>query len=161
MSIFLVENLTRNQIPLAYPLVREVLPALEPRQWTRLARRLTDPHRASQAGILVVRRRAQPFPCGLVCYRREHDLIHHAMLTAEYFIALDVLDPLPALSALVVELEGIANRLGCRAIRCILQGSALDLAPPLLAAGHQRGGSLLLKVFDRQTAPAAVSIFDG
>ena len=145
MADFLVERLSTDRIPLAYPLIREVAPTLDLQRWTRFARRATDPRREPGRGILVVRRPPRPFPCGLVCYRRDHDLAHGSVLTAEHFVAVDLLDPLSALEALVAELEGMARQLGCHAIRSLLQSTAPEVMSELLAAGHHHGGNHLMK----------------
>lgn len=154
MPDFVVERLTVDRISLAYPLIREVAPSLDLQRWTRFARRAADPRRAPQGGILVVRRPPRPYPCGLVCYRRDADLEHNAVLTAEYFVAMDVLDPAAALEALVAELESEARRLGCHAVRSILQGASPRVAAELLAANHQPDGRMLVKVLGGQ-APSA------
>lgn len=149
MSDFIVERLTANRIALAYPLIREVAPSLDLTRWTRFATRISSARRAGQGGILVVRRPQRPYPCGLVCYRRDEDLQHAAVLTAEYFVSMDVLDNAAALEALVQALEQEALRLGCAALRSIVQGPSPQVTHGLLAAQHQPDGSLLKKVLER------------
>lgn len=154
MPDFVVEGLTADQIPQAYPLIRQVAPTLDLRRWTRFARRAADPKHAPQGGILVVRRPPQPYPCGLVCYRKDQDLEHKSVLTAEYFVAMDLLDSASALEALVTELEAAARRLDCHAVRSILQGTSPVVAAELQAANHHPGGSMLLKVLEGQHGAA-------
>ena len=50
------------------------------------------------------------------------------------------------LAALVEELDGLAKRLGCQAVRSLVHGGAPDVEGGLYAAGHRpEGASLLLK----------------
>ena len=156
MADFVVERLTAEGVAMAYPLIRQVAPALDLRRWTRFARRATDSKRAPHSGILVVRRPPRPYPCGMVCYRQDEDLEHKSVLTAEYFVAMDMLDSAAALEALVAELEAAARRLGCQAVRSLLQGSTPGAVAELLAADHQPEGNLLLKILrpGREDEPA-------
>jgi hypothetical protein len=137
MSGFTYKNLPPDQVHTVYPLVREVVPALDLKTWTRIARRIANPRRADQAGIRVVLRRPRPLPCGLFLYRREDDLAHGPILVAEHMVAIDVLDPQSVMSALVAELEELAERLGCSAIRTMVLGQTSLAASGLYAAGHR------------------------
>ncbi len=146
MQDFVVEELTSDRISLAYPLIRQVAPALDLQQWTRFAKRTADARRPQSSGILVVRRPPRPFPCGMVCYRRDYDPAHQAVLTAEYFVAMDMLDSAGALDALALELEAAARRLGCNAIRSLLQGADPGVVHGLRAAHHVPEGNVMVKV---------------
>ena len=146
MPDFVVEELTADNIALAYPLIRQVAPALDLRHWTRFARQTAEAKRPRASGILVVRRPPRPFPCGMVCYRRDRDPAYHDVLTAEYFVAMDLLDSAGALEALVAELDKAARRLGCGAIRSLLQGADPGVTAGLRAADHVPEGKLLVKV---------------
>lgn len=147
MPDFVVERLCADRIALAYPLIREVAPALDLQRWMRFARRAAEPRQGQKQGILVVSRAGyRAFPCGLVCYRREEDLASGPLLTADYFITMDLLDSEAALDALVKELEATARRMDCRAIRSLVNGASPDVLSKLLSAGHRPRGSTLLKV---------------
>ena len=146
---FVVEPLAKDQIAAAYPLIREAVPSLDLPHWTRLARRLTEPRRAAQSGILVVRRRHRRHACGLFYYRKEQDLQYGTVLVANHFVALDLLDQRPVAMALVAALERLAQDLGCRAIRSVLHAGAADMASELYQAGHTLEGATLCKpLFD-------------
>ncbi len=148
MPEFVVERLSPDRISLAFPLIREMAPTLDVRRWTHFARRIADPRRAGKQGVLVVTRRARPWPCGLVCYRLDHDFTHTSILNAEYFVALDLLDQAAALTALIGELEALGRRMGCGAIRSLPHPDSADVLSGLLSAGHQYRGSVLVKVLD-------------
>ncbi len=145
MSVFTYKNLSPDQVHTVYPLLREAIPTLDLKTWTRLSRRLANPRRTGQAGIRVALRSPRLLPCGLFLYRREHDLTHGPILVAEHMVAVDVLDPEPVMSALVRELESLAERLGCTAIRTMVLGQAALAASGLYAAGHRPEGATLWK----------------
>jgi hypothetical protein len=140
MADFIIEVLS------LYPLVREAVPSLDLPAWLRFARQLTDPRRAGQCGIVAARRGGRAFPCGLFCYRVEDDLKLGKVLTADHFVAVDLLDPAGVLAALVEELDGLAKRLGCHAVRSLVHGGVPHVEGGLSAAGHEpEDASLLLK----------------
>jgi hypothetical protein len=146
MADFIIDVLSRDQIRSVYPLVREAFPTLDLAAWLRFARQLTGPRRGGQCGIVAARREGRAFPCGLFCYRVEDDLKLGKVLIADHFVAVDLLDPASVLTALVEELDGLAKRLGCRAVRSLVHGGAPEVEGGLVAAGHRpEGASLLLK----------------
>ena len=146
MADFIIEVLSRDQIRSVYPLVREAFPTLDLAAWLRFARQLTGPRRGGQCGIVAARREGRAFPCGLFCYRVEDDLKLGKVLIADHFVAVDLLDPASVLAALVEQLDGLAKRQGCRAVRSLVHGGAPDVEGGLVAAGHRlEGASLLLK----------------
>jgi len=145
MSGFTFSNLSPDQVHTVYPLVREVIPTLDLKTWTRAAKRIANPKRMEQAGIRVVLRSPRQLPCGLFLYRRENDLVHGQILIAEHMVAIDVLDPQSVMSALVSELEILAERLGCSAVRTMVLGRTSLAASGLYAAGHRAEGATLWK----------------
>ncbi len=146
MANFTIDMLTREQIRAVYPLVREAVPALDLPSWLRFARQLIGTRRAAQSGIVVARRDGRAFPCGLFCYRVEDDLNLGKVLIADHFVAVDLLDPGAVLAALVAELEVLAKRLGCQAVRSLAHGGVPSVVGDLYAAGHRpEADTLLLK----------------
>ena len=128
-----------------FPLVREAIARVTLRDWLRFAKRAANPRRAQHEGIIVVVRQPRALPCGLFVYRRENDLTRGAVLVAEHFVAVDVLDPAPVMAALVAELDTLARRLGCTAIRAMVLSSHSLVARGLRAAGHREHGASLWK----------------
>jgi hypothetical protein len=146
MAGFIIEVLSREQIRAVYPLVREAVPSLDLASWLRFARQLAGPRRGGQCGIVAARRETRMFPSGLFCYRVEDDLKLGRVLVADHFVAVDLLDPAAVLAALVEELDRLAKRLGCQAVRSLVHGGAPEVEDGLQAAGHRpEGASLLLK----------------
>jgi hypothetical protein len=141
---FIVEPLAKHQIAEAYPLIREALPKLDLKSWTRLATRLADPKRAKRCGILAVRR-GERHASGLLYYRKEQDLKFGATLVADHFIALDLFDSRPVLAALIAALESVALDLDCAAIRSVVHAKNPEVALELVSAGHSLEGATLYK----------------
>ena len=140
-----IQMLAPDQVRSVFPLIRQAVPTLDLSAWLRFARPLIHPRRPELGGIVVATRPPRPFPSGLFCYRQERDLTHGKILVAEHFVALDLLDPDHVLAALVNELDTLAKRFGCKAVRSVVHGSAPDVAGGLAAAGHQPEASLLWK----------------
>jgi hypothetical protein len=68
------------------------------------------------------------------------------VLIADHFVAVDLLDPAAVLAAVVEELDSLARRLGCQAVRSLVHGGVPNVEGGLFAAGHRpEGVSLLLK----------------
>jgi hypothetical protein len=150
MSGFTSHIVVPDQVNTVFPLVREAVPGLDLRTWVGFARKLTNPRRAAQAGIVAVRRVPRPMPCGLFIYRYENDLAYGPILATEYFVALDVLDPAPVVRALTDEMEALARRLGCAAIRALVREHSPAVESGLREAGLVAEGATLWK----QLAPA-------
>lgn len=149
---FVCDNLDVSQAGTVFPLVREALPGLTLKAWLAFARRHVRSRRTA-AGIMLVRRQARSHPSGLFVYRRENDLTHGPILVAEHLVAVDVLDAAPVLRALLAEMDALARRLGCNAIRTVLVGPEQILTPGLTAAGHAQQGETLWKQLSAGTTP--------
>jgi len=145
MSEFTCHNLAPGEAAMVFPLMREAEPGLQLKTWLRFARRVMNPRRAAQCGIIVVQRRARPMPCGLFIYHREDDLVHGPTLVAEHIVALDLLDPAPVMRALIEELDRLAKELECSAIRAMVLGQESLVATGLREAGHRPEGATLWK----------------
>ena len=108
---------------------------------------------------MVARRRGHSLPCGAVHYRLERNLRYGQLLTAEHFIAIDLLYPQAVLAALFEALDDIATKCGCSAMRSILHDSGhdnghdsghdsgADLLDRLCITGHRRDGMTITKTF--------------
>ncbi|MCB8880690.1 hypothetical protein ACELLULO517_10645 [Acidisoma cellulosilytica] len=140
-----VEALTAGDIRPLYPLVLAVEPGLLWSQWDRYARRMVRARPPVREGIIVARRRGHPMPCGAVCYRRDRDLRHGLVLTAEHFVAIDLLYPQAVLTALARALDELADRFDCAAIRSVVLDRDRAVAENLGVVGHNRDGLMLTK----------------
>jgi hypothetical protein len=149
MTSFTVEPLTRDQIRAVYPLIREAIAGLSLTAWLRFAQNAISARRGGQAGIIVARREGHDFPSGLFCYRVDPDPALGKILVAEHFVAVDLLHPEDVLAALVSELDALGGRLGCKAVRSIVHGEAVEGG--LAQAGHATVGSILGKPIGERT----------
>ena len=145
MSGLLCHPLPPEQASAVFPLLREAIPGLSLRAWLRFARRAADPRRAGREGIIVVVRAPRPMPCGLFVYHKEEELGHGTVLVAEHFVAVDLLDAEPVMQALIAELDLLAKRLGCGAIRAMVLNPSSATAIQLANAGHRPAGCSLWK----------------
>lgn len=145
MSRITVAPLSADQLHTVYPLIREVAPGLDLAGWLRLARRTVGSRRGGRSGIMVARRDGRAYPCGLFCYRREQDLDGAAVLVADHFVALDILDAKPVLASLVGALDELAVRLECTSVQSTVRTGAQEVAALLSGAGHQREAEMLTK----------------
>jgi hypothetical protein len=145
MQSLTVQPLVLSQLRAAYPLIREVVPTVDLEAWSRFARRFANPRFANRSGIMVAMIESRPYPSGLVAYKKDEDLRYGHVLTADHFIAFDLLDRQPVASALITAMETMGRQLGCDTIRWNLHHEAAGIAPNLLSAGHRLVGTVLYK----------------
>lgn len=145
MSEFIVETLPPEQLRSVYPLMREAVPGLQLSEWLRFARRLARARQREASGIVVARRPARPWPSGMFCYRRKHELGVGPVLAVCYVVALDLLGPATVLAALMAQLDTIAAQLGCVAIYTTVHRGGASVTDGLFAAGHRPEGAVLTK----------------
>lgn len=133
-----------------FPLMQVQDTSLTWPRWRAYARRLLRSGVQARQGIMVARRAGHPMPCGAVCYRLDHDLHVGRIMTAEHFVALDLLYPGVVRTALARALEGRASELGCSVIRALVHESDAEVAEDLRHAGHRPDGFMLVKERGRQ-----------
>lgn len=131
-----LETLGPEQVWTVYPLISAADPSITLVGWLRYARQAAGRGHARR-GVLVARRPALRHPSGAVCYRSERHVRHGVLLTAEHYVALDIVQPEAVLAALVAGLDRVAETLGCAAIRSVVHGAGAALADKLREAGHQ------------------------
>jgi len=111
MADVLVEPMTVGDIRPLFPLMRAVQPDLTLSAWLTYSRRVARAKLGARVGIMVARRRGHSLPCGAVHYRLDSNLRYGQLLTAEHFIAIDLLDPHAVLAALFDRLCVAGHRL--------------------------------------------------
>ena len=136
MQEFLCQPLYSEDARTAYPLVREAEPDVDLESWLSFVKRTAKPA-AARTGIMVATRSGQRFPSGLFCYRCHEDLALGSVITADYFVAVDILDPTPVVGAMLRELETLGERLKCHAVRSVVHARAERLSFCLLDCGHR------------------------
>lgn len=155
MPELIIEPLKAEQIRLLYPILREQESGVGLDEWIRFAQRVLANAKRHNEGIIVASWAPRRFPCGMVCYRRDNDLQFGHVLTAEHFIAMDLLDPARVLTAMMRTLDTIAAELNCGAVRSVIHRENGDMVTHLSDAGHQREGTTMCKplVVPRESGP--------
>lgn len=120
MPKIVVEPLSKMAILNAYPLVHLAIPTLDLTAWRRFVRLALDGRRDSRAGILVAKRAARRHICGLVCYRREPDLILGQVMQARDLITIDILDTQSIVLALISSLRSMARANSCSSVHLMM-----------------------------------------
>lgn len=116
---FVVESLRPEQVHVVYPLIRAADPGISLREWVRYAQPLATQQPANR-GILVATRATQRHPSGAVCYRSDRGIARGLLLTAEHFVAMELLSPQPIIIALLRSLDQVAAALHCDRLRFIV-----------------------------------------
>src|SRR6266849_2962027 len=130
MSVsFNVGILSGDQVPLAFPLI----------QATR--------RRRSGRGVLALRDQAGCI-CGVLAYRLDRDLRAGPMLAVHLFTAVDLLNSLRTVRALLEAADGQALELGCAGVQIRLRNDQSGLASHLRSLGVAPEASLLWKKID-------------
>ncbi len=129
-----IRPLTAERIAQAFPLVQMSLPQVTLDAWCDFAAALVAQGASAATGIILVVGERDTI-AGLCSYRVDHDLVHGRLLSAEHFLAFDLLDRRAVARALAEGLEGLARQHQCTAIHTQLPRRG-DAAP-------DRGGGLL------------------
>jgi hypothetical protein len=153
MHDFMVSRLAGDEARLAYPLIREVEPGVPLETWLSFVRRTANPH-ARRTGIMVATRKGQRFPCGLFCYRCHEDLRLGNVVTADYFVAVDMLDPTPVVDAMIDALESLGEQLLCHSVRTVAHRRADVLSGCLRTWGHRVEATNFVKHLEGETLAA-------
>ena len=125
--------LTGERIAQAFPLVQTSLPQVTLDAWRDFAEALVSHRNGAAAGIIAVLGE-RDYIAGLCSYRIGHDLVHGRLLSAEHFLAFDLLDRRAVAHALAEGIEGLARAHHCTAIHTHL--------PRMGDADPERGGGL-------------------
>ncbi len=141
MPDYVVEALSRTAISDAFPMMHLVMPKLDLQAWRRFARFTLKTSRERPAGILIVRRSARHYICGLVCYRLEADMACGRIIQARNLIGIDILNPRPIILLLVRHLGLLAQSNGCKAVHIRIPNgeSVATLLPGLLGRDGLHG----------------------
>jgi len=127
-------RLDPDQVRMAYPIVRSLLPALESGEWERLAARLIGSGTSEDHGIIAARNEAGYF-AGLCFYEVERDATG-ARLVAHHFVAFDVTNRAPVAAALLDAVEKVAGELGCVAIHTCVAASQQNILQRFRHSGY-------------------------
>ncbi|NIV75283.1 MAG: hypothetical protein GWN37_10725 [Gammaproteobacteria bacterium] len=107
--------LTVERIAQAFPLVQASLPHVTLEAWQDFASALVSRAEPPHSGIMTVISERE-YIAGLCSYQIDHDLVHGLRLTADNFLAFDLLDRRLVAHALAEGLESLARDLRCTAV---------------------------------------------
>jgi hypothetical protein len=150
----MIRNLTATslgieQLPQAFPLARALVSNLDLEAWLAFARRRSGD--TDTGGIVGVCDERGYFH-GLFGYEVRQDLAQGTTLAIDMAIAMELLDRGGAAAVLIGEIDGIAAKLGCRAVHVRLRPEQRGLRRGLERAGHQVQGIILGKPANRPHA---------
>lgn len=139
METVIVEHLSRTAISTAFPLVHLVSPKLDLQAWRRFAYSALDRRRGTLAGILTAKRIRRQHLCGMVCYRREPDLLQGQIMQVRNLIGIDILDAQPIILALIRFLGSLARTGGCSKLNILIPESefSTSVIPALISSLRQ------------------------
>ncbi len=143
-------SLTREHVPLVFPLVHAVAPDIGLDRWQSFAHTLVE--RAGAPSGAIGLRNGAGYICGLLIFRSELDLHHGQVLAIDQFIALDLVNDEEAARALMQAAEVKARELRCGALHIRLNVTQKNLAHRLAEAGHRSEAVLFCKKVEE--APA-------
>ena len=131
----------------AYPLVREAAPEVTLDQWRCYARALIRPQRGRQSGIITLRCENN-YLRGLFSYRVVPDLLLGRTLAIDCLVVSTLFSPGEVADALLAEVERLARRHRCAAVRAEFQTHAEEIEEVLVRRGFDPRGSCRLKPLD-------------
>lgn len=139
METLIVEPLSRTAISTAFPLVHLVMPRLDLQSWRRFAHSELDGRRGALAGILTAKWITRQHLSGMVCYRREPDLLQGQIMQIRNLIAIDILETQPIILALMRFLGSLARAGGCSKLHILVPEDdfSLLMLPGLITSLHQ------------------------
>ncbi len=111
--------LTPERVAQAFPLIQTAFPTVSLEDWRDFATPPARAQRQSDGGIITVVSE-QGYIVGLCCYRVAQDFQHGAVLMADHFLILDLLDQKAVVRALADAVESLARERRCTAIHTSL-----------------------------------------
>jgi hypothetical protein len=108
--------LSGDQAPLALPLIRATWPEVDLATWLSFVEFFYDEASTNWAGVLALRDPAGGI-CGVVAYQLERDLRVGPILAAQLFTAVDLVNSLRTVRALLDGAEERALELGCAGVQ--------------------------------------------
>jgi hypothetical protein len=145
MSVsFHVTALSGDQVPLALPLIQATWPDADLASWLSFAESFNDQKATTGSGVLAIRDTAADI-CGILAYRADRDLRAGLILAVHLFTAVDLVNSLRTVRALLDAADARAIELGCTAVQIRLQNEQNKLASRLRRLGMASEADLLSK----------------
>jgi len=131
---FEIVAVSGERILQAFPLIQAAWPGIDLDSWKSFVRSFRADYTAGQSDVVALRNPGG-YLCGILAYRRDWDLRAGPILTAQLFIAIDLLNSSRTIGALIEAVEARAFQLGCTGIQVRLCKEQAQLASCLNALG--------------------------
>ncbi len=137
-------TLPANLAPQALPLVQATWPEVDLPTWLDFVRFFNNGAATPGSGMLITRD-PSGYLCGILAYRRDHDLRIGLVLSVQLFTVVDVANSLHGVRALLDAAETRASELGCAGVQIRLDRDQSQLGLRLRALGLSGEAALLWK----------------
>lgn len=145
MSVsFHVVPLSGDQVSQAFPLIQVTSPGADLGSWLSFVEFFSGQPAAQGTGVLALHD-PKRYICGILAYRLDRDLRAGSLLTVQLFTAVDLINSLRPVRALLDAAEARACELGCTGIQIRVSGEQTGLASRLRALGLSSEGELFCK----------------
>jgi hypothetical protein len=144
---FHVAALSGDQVPLALPLIQATWPGADLAAWGSFVAFFTERIEPKVSGVLALHDGAGHI-CGVFAYRVERDLRAGPTLAIQLFTAVDVVNSLRTVRALLDAADLRAHELGCAGVQIRLSNDQAGLASRLRVLGLSSQSGLFWKQVD-------------
>ena len=142
-----VAALSGSQVPLAFPLIQATWPSADLAAWLSFVQSFNEAKETKESGVLALRDSAADI-CGVLAYRVERDLRAGPILAVHLFTAVDLINSLRTVRALLDAADALAIELGCAGVQIRLRNDQLRLASRLRRLGLASEAGLFWKKID-------------
>jgi hypothetical protein len=149
---FHVAALSGDQVKLALPLIQATWPGADLASWGRFVAFFTEPAATTGSGVLALHDRAGHI-CGVFAYQLDQDLTVGPILAVQLFTAVDLVNSLGTVRALLDAADLRALELGCAGVQIRLYHDQAGLTSRLRRLGLSPQAGLLWKQIDRAAPP--------
>lgn len=141
---FRVAALSGDQVSQAFPLIQATWPGADLASWVSYVAFFNGQSVAKRSGVLALHDQGG-YICGVLAYQLDRDLRAGLILTVQLFTAVDLINSLKTVRALLDAAEARACELGCTGLQIRLYADQPGLASRLRALGLSSDASLFAK----------------
>jgi hypothetical protein len=140
--------LSDDLVPQALPLIQATWPDVDLSAWQSFVRFFSDRELAAGSGVVALHDPTGGL-CGVFAYRLDRDLRNGPVLAVQLFTAVDVVNSLRTVRALLEAAKARAFELGCTCLEIRLCSRQAELASRLHRLGLSREAGLSWSKIDR------------
>jgi hypothetical protein len=150
--LFHVAALSGDQVPLALPLIQATWPSADLAAWGSFVASFDERVEPKRSGVIALHDGAGHI-CGVFAYRVDRDLQAGAILAVQLFTAVDVVNSLKTVRALLDAAKLRALELGCAGVQIRLSNDQAGLASRLRLLGLSSHAGFVWKEVDPAPSP--------